>query len=266
MKRYTAKIGIIKIEIDNPNFRVKNGVNKPISQELERIKRIIRKRFKSRIKDYYHDIIIHIADNHEQEHLINDILNVANISLRSFFESIINYKYAVAKFSTQNMSKIFPDEIVLGKDVDILCSQSHYERIVQLSRETSNVFCLLHNSFSSKSIIKENGILIRIEQNENLIFQFDISNHLGSKYKNGFSEICLESAIDFKGIKILSLDCESCVRAVEYFANIKKKKHHLKFLKTNLTDDIKLFISGHVVNSKQILNKIEKDIKNNQSL
>ena len=52
----------MKILIPSPNFRCKNN-GKIISKEVEQLKFYVRERYKHKVENYFHDIIIHIGDN-----------------------------------------------------------------------------------------------------------------------------------------------------------------------------------------------------------
>jgi hypothetical protein len=63
MSAYPKDIRIIKIEILEPNFRHKAN-NHLISKAVEELKEEIRTKYKSKVDNYFHDIIIHIGDNY----------------------------------------------------------------------------------------------------------------------------------------------------------------------------------------------------------
>ena len=63
MSAYPKDIRIIKIEILEPNFRHKAN-NHLISRVVEELKEEIRTKYKSKVDNYFHDIIIHIGDNY----------------------------------------------------------------------------------------------------------------------------------------------------------------------------------------------------------
>jgi hypothetical protein len=63
MSAYPKDIRIIKIEIPEPNFRYKDN-NQLISKVVEKLKAEIRTKYKSKVDNYFHDIIIHIGDNY----------------------------------------------------------------------------------------------------------------------------------------------------------------------------------------------------------
>ena len=54
---------MIKIEILEPNFRHKDN-NHLISKVVEGLKEDIRMKYKSKVDNYFHDIIVHIGDNY----------------------------------------------------------------------------------------------------------------------------------------------------------------------------------------------------------
>ena len=63
MDIFPKRIRIIKIEIPNPRFRYKDN-GKIISMVVEELKKDIRSKYKSKVNNYFHDIIIHIGDNY----------------------------------------------------------------------------------------------------------------------------------------------------------------------------------------------------------
>ena len=79
-----------KFYIKIPNFRKKQATGNNISRVVEDIKKEIRSKYKSKIKNYIHDIIIHISDNFEQTKAIIEIMKKYNKNKISEF---INLKY-----------------------------------------------------------------------------------------------------------------------------------------------------------------------------
>ena len=63
MSEYSKDIRVIKIEILEPNFRHKSN-NHLISKVVEELKEEVRTKYKSKVDNYFHDIIIHIGDNY----------------------------------------------------------------------------------------------------------------------------------------------------------------------------------------------------------
>lgn len=71
---------VIKIQIDNPDFRLKPLSGLPQSRTTMRIKRNIRDMFKDKVTDYYYDIIMHLTDNQLQNDAVEEIIKRANIN------------------------------------------------------------------------------------------------------------------------------------------------------------------------------------------
>lgn len=75
--------------IKNPTFR-KKGNGNDICVDIEKIKKEIRDKYKSKINNYVHDIIIHMCDNFEQNKKIKYIMLKYN-----YIEEYINVKYLI---------------------------------------------------------------------------------------------------------------------------------------------------------------------------
>lgn len=67
-------IKILKIHMDNPNFRVKPLTGLPQSKTTMEIKTTIRDKYKKFITDYYYDIIMHVTDNTRQNQDVDNII------------------------------------------------------------------------------------------------------------------------------------------------------------------------------------------------
>ncbi len=74
MSAYPKDIRVIKIEILEPNYRYKDN-NRLISIVVEELKQEIRNKYKSKVKNYFHDIIIHIGDNYEHSRLSKGLIS-----------------------------------------------------------------------------------------------------------------------------------------------------------------------------------------------
>lgn len=67
-------IKILKIHMDNPNFRVKPLTGLPQSKTTMEIKTFIRDKYKKFVSDYYYDIIMHVTDNTRQNQDVDNII------------------------------------------------------------------------------------------------------------------------------------------------------------------------------------------------
>ena len=74
MSIYPKDIRVINIEIPQPDFRYKNN-NQLISTVVEELKKEIRAKYKSKVDNYFHDIIIHIGDNYSYTKQSEKLLN-----------------------------------------------------------------------------------------------------------------------------------------------------------------------------------------------
>lgn len=59
----------------NPNYRIKKTSGLPLSTVGERIKRALRTKYKTRIDNYFYDIILHIGDNIYQSDYMRKVMN-----------------------------------------------------------------------------------------------------------------------------------------------------------------------------------------------
>ncbi|SMO87922.1 hypothetical protein SAMN06265379_111116 [Saccharicrinis carchari] len=76
MNNYNCEIGILRVFISEPNFRRKASNNRPISQQVEEIKRAIRAKYKTRIPNYIYDIAIHIGDNYAHTDEMENVITM----------------------------------------------------------------------------------------------------------------------------------------------------------------------------------------------
>lgn len=67
-------ISVVKVIINNPDFRLKPLSGLPQSKTTMRIKKKIREMFKDTIIDYYYDIIMHLTDNQIQNDAVEEII------------------------------------------------------------------------------------------------------------------------------------------------------------------------------------------------
>lgn len=65
---------IMKLKIENPDFRLKPLSGLPQSRTTMRLKKKIRDMFKDKVTDYYYDIIMHLTDNQLQNDAIEEII------------------------------------------------------------------------------------------------------------------------------------------------------------------------------------------------
>lgn len=244
MEGYAPLLGLIEFTVRDPNMGIKASTGTPYSFELERIKQIIRNRYKGKIENYHWDIIIHLVDNFEREAYEKDLLRLKEISLTEFFTKIEGLKYAVRMLTSDSMAKAFPNEIMPGHDVDILVADADFDCIKGEALVAIGEICDCFPTFTSAFVEKYGGkaIEMHVRQCNKLIFSFDITTVIPHVWADkffdpaGFWEHCLDSTVERRGIKTLAVPDEMCFRATAHLQN-KRKKYHLDYIRDNLTDD-----------------------------
>lgn len=229
MQNYPSKLIAINMYFSNPDYRQKKLNLMPLSRIGERLKKAIRNKYQTRIKDYYFDIIMHIGDNLLQCDYMHNILE-NQINIEPILDSLNNYKYALVKLDSPYLPIDFPKTLPIGKDLDIICSKEDFSPI----RELLFNFAKSLNSYSYRIIDTNNNTRIRIEQNECLIIQFDISYSM--EYRtDSFFENALKKRVFKKSYYTLDPIHEYIYRMCEYSKKPLKKQHEF-YLKTHLND------------------------------
>jgi hypothetical protein len=156
-----------------------------------------------------------------------------HIDLTEIIHSISELDYVITKFDVPYMPVNFPINYPYGKDIDILCTQSDYNKLV--STILDNTYKYQHNPYNTKlHIIEEGeyGIRIRLEKWRHLIIQFDISGCIENTENNFIHELIRNrQQKDF--FYIPSLEFEYLIRIIEVFQN-PDKKHHVEYLKNHI--------------------------------
>lgn len=218
-------ICIFKFRLLHPDYRKKLKTGKPISKKIELIKKEIRNKYKDKIKNYFYDIILHISDNEEQSHYMNE-LSEKDLKINEFLDSIKEDEYVIIKEEVPYMPQNFPNSYPLNKDLDILCSVKDYEKIVKKAILFSNFY---KTKYNIKIIQEEARCKIRFLLNNYLCYQLDISNCKIVDIKN---LNLLENKIKKKNYYIPSIEDEILIRQKEYEKN-KNKKYHLEYVERN---------------------------------
>ncbi|MBM08549.1 MAG: hypothetical protein CMF69_03095 [Magnetovibrio sp.] len=141
------------------------------------------------------------------------------IDLNNFLIEIIDINYALTKIDVPYNPKDFPNTYAIGKDLDIFVSQNDYKEIKKI---TSKYFKQYNKQFNIKIIEKDNNFRLRMEENNKLHYQIDIT----------INDKLIQNRVKKKNYYILSLENEKIVRLFEYKKN-PKKKHHKKWLINN---------------------------------
>jgi hypothetical protein len=252
MKNYKKTILFMKLRIDNPFFRIKSKTGFPLSRYMERVKYVFRERYKSFVPNYFHDVIIHIADNYNQSIFIDDLLKI-DLNIDDFFVAIKDLEYVVSKIGTPYMTKEFPYKAPLNKDADILCNKKSYDKIVEAALNFTRNF--YSECINVETKVLSNQILIRMELNGFLIYQFDISEALHG-FKDVFIEFCIETRRPYNNCFATDGKCEYLIRLYEYKHNL-KKEHHFSYLQEHKNDFEMDLFNKYLLNKDSYKNLLE---------
>jgi len=139
MLLYPLKYTYFKFHIKEPNFRKKKQTGNDLSQTVEAIKKEIREKYKSKINNYIHDIIIHITDNYEQTDDIEKIMKKYN-SNRT--DEYINLKYFL-KYNFKNNIFNRADSLVRKYTIEQYIKDKNYSfdfyNKMQTKRTNNNI-------------------------------------------------------------------------------------------------------------------------------
>lgn len=236
---YTVRI--LEIKMDRPAFRLKQINNKTLSKRGEKIKFVIRTKYKDKIENYYYDNVMHIADNYYQNAHIKQFKDI-KVDITDYFEDIIDCDYVLTKFDVPYMPKDFPKNVPLGKDIDILCNLKSLDILVNKAEE----FCkqkfpdidCIHRKIS------QTRTQIRLELNGFTIFIWDFSSK-----EDGLNDLfiidALSNSITINGIKTTNNEYEVIFRK-----NILKKKfksYHQEYINNNNTENCSILEERYIV-------------------
>ena len=100
MAPYPSQFVYFQFDIPDPKYRIKAGFNTKISTIVESIKKQLREKYMTRVKNYVHDIIIHVSDNETQTMQIAEIMKTYKtyekhefVNLKTFLNLQFNGDY-----------------------------------------------------------------------------------------------------------------------------------------------------------------------------
>ena len=73
--RDTNKVRLLRLDMPNPIWRYKAATGNPLSTVGEKLKLKIRAEYTPKVKNYFHDIIVHTSDNFEQADFIRKCID-----------------------------------------------------------------------------------------------------------------------------------------------------------------------------------------------
>jgi hypothetical protein len=235
--RYSLRT--VMLEIESPDFRLKATNHKTLSKRCELIKKLVRTYYKTRVNNYFHDIVLHIGDNFYQNRYIANLFQLPAIDVKGVLEHINEYDYVITKSQADYMPSDFPIHYPLGKDIDIICAnKSQYELVKQCVLADAERY---KSSYTVRTVVKvdekgqEYRILIRLEQEGLLAFLFDIQCRTGNYVAPSFEQAMCAERRWGNGYYTPSPAFELLVRLGEIH-EYPQKPQHKAYLKAHIED------------------------------
>ena len=151
-----------KFYIEKPNFRKKKATGNDLSKVVEAIKKEIRGKYKSKIKNYIYDIIIHISDNFEQTKDIDIIMKKYEKHRQ---HELINLKYFL-KCNFKNNVFNRADMLVRKYSIEQYLKDENYDfdfykkmQKKRIKRNTMKTFIELIKSLKKNGFNETNPII-----------------------------------------------------------------------------------------------------------
>lgn len=231
----TYHLRMIALLLEDPNFRLKDSTFGTLSKKCELIKQLIRNSYKTKIVNYFHDIIIHIGDNYLQNRYIYKFLTVPAIDVKKFLDDIIQFNYVITKTEVDYMPTDFPFHYPFGKDIDIIAADiENYEKIRDYIIKNAKEYNTMYDVrvLTEEKDGQEYRTRIRFELTSLLVIQFDISISIAFT-KKGFSKVLCADRERKTCYYIPTKNKEMLVRLCECFEH-PEKKHHFEYIKNNI--------------------------------
>ena len=121
-------IRILYVDVLNPEIRRNEGNSSARSLPITRIKKVIRNRFKEKIKHYEYDNILHLNDNYIQSKFSDLAITVDKDVSELFSELNEKYEYVLVK-QYKRQSYDFPKSFYYHTDVDVVVNLSDMNKI-----------------------------------------------------------------------------------------------------------------------------------------
>ncbi len=232
-------VRMVALELECPEFRLKASNNSTLSKKCEIIKKVIRSYYKEQIDNYFHDIIAHIGDNFYQNRHIYRLFTMPPINVKEMLEHIKDCNYVITKTQNDYMPDDFPVHYPLGKDIDIICTgKIEYNKVrAILLQETEQykTYYRVRTIGKKDKNGEEYRTLLRLEQEDHLVFQFDIACRTGRAIAQDFIEQLCNYRIRTNGYYIPNQVNEVIIRMGELY-NYPLKVQHKKFIENHLAD------------------------------
>lgn len=222
MEKHEPSFVFYLFDIEDPKYRKKSKFNTNISTVVESKKKYLREKYSKFVKNYIHDIIIHIADNEDQTKEIIDLLLKEHVlNIYDYLTAIKEFNYALIKVETPYMTNNFPHNYPIGKDMDVIVSKEDYRPLVEITQKSFKnlpFFKITENN-------SPNNYRVRLEHNKKLHYQIDISCELDT--------VNIEELLANRKLRnnyyVLDSKNEFMIRKYELNKN-PNKKHHQEWI------------------------------------
>lgn len=216
-------VDVVELSFDDPQYRIKGATGLPLSINGERTKQALRTRFQPYIKNYFFDIIMHIADNHMQSEYMWRVFD-PGIDCRKAISILNKYQYVLTKVDVPYYPEDFPDHIPVGRDMDVICSKDDFpiirSELLQLSIGYPD-YEIVVRDFPDR-------LLLRFELSGKLIFLIDCCCAI-KEVPDEFITLGLKlRKKTSKGYYILQPAFEALICKMAYEDN-NKKEYHMEY-------------------------------------
>jgi len=172
MFQYDLKYIYFIFEINEPVYRIKANFNTQISTKVEELKGNIRNKYKSKIKNYIHDIILHVSDNINQSSQIEKLM-IPYLCFRTYefmnLKTFLKYQFngtiftrvdiLVRTYALKQYMKDKQYDFYLYNKMQKLRNSSNINAVKNFKKLIDSI---LHSGFNKKCCIEyENNYMLR---------------------------------------------------------------------------------------------------------
>jgi hypothetical protein len=248
----TKRLIHLDIHISDREYRVKTSGQPQLLKTME-LKKIVRQHVRPLIKNYEHDIILHISDNYFQTQSINNLLSL-NRNLSQLFELLAQINYVAYGIDSLNHPDNFPNSFFFKTDIDLIMPINEMCRAKLLIRDFLFKKYNLE-SFNVNEIVLNNEIKIRLEHTNQLIFQFHLQFPNKLFYDEFLNKVLQEKIIGL--VNIPEMKHELILRWGKYINN-QKKSHHLHYIQRNLNSLDTNYLNNSLKFNKKLISTSNK--------
>lgn len=226
-KTYTVRL--LDINMKYPDFRIKRAGG-TLSRNGEKLKKLVREKYKDKIENYFYDIVFHAADNYCQSEYIDGLVKNA-FSLQELLNQLNDLEWMLIKTENEYYPKDFPVSYPAYKDIDMICKRG--DASVFMDRIVSFFGRHEKGQYETKIISeKGKGFRVRFELCDFLIFQVDVL-YSSDILCEQFIVESLSRRIAKNGYFVCDTKDEILYRMADLYRH-SEKKNHAMFIEDNL--------------------------------